>query len=93
MAKPSAKPTDVSNKKCRRSSYGPAYPAYSLAVAIATRRCNVCDQPEERVFEDSYTGTEICLDCLSQMLNDITNSPVTDGDNLPELIREMNEEE
>lgn len=48
--------------------------------------CEACMAFEERVFTDSWTGKELCLDCLGQILDDITNSPCSEGDNLIQLM-------
>ena len=50
--------------------------------------CDACGFSEERVFTDSYTGMALCLDCLGKVFNGTTNSPASDTDNLPELLRE-----
>ena len=53
--------------------------------------CDKCGSPEERVFEDSWTGKSLCLTCLGEIWGLITNSPATEGDNLDELLEGVNE--
>lgn len=48
--------------------------------------CNVCGCLEERVFTDSWTGQELCAACLGTIIDDVTNSPCTEGDNLEKLL-------
>lgn len=50
--------------------------------------CDNCGVPEERVFQDSWTGKEFCLQCLGEVWDRVTNSPFTEGDNLEELMAE-----
>lgn len=58
--------------------------------------CNACLSLEERTFTDSWTGKEFCASCLAEIINEVTNSPCSEGDNLFQLMREhdmMDEEE
>lgn len=48
--------------------------------------CDACGCQEERVFTDSWTGKELCAACLGTIINDVTNSPCTEGDNLEKLL-------
>jgi len=50
------------------------------------RTCEKCYGSEERVFRDSYTGKELCLQCLAPIIEWVTNSPATEGDNLERLL-------
>ena len=50
------------------------------------RTCEHCYGTEERTFRDSYTGKELCLQCLSPIIDNLTNSPASEGDNLDELL-------
>jgi hypothetical protein len=50
--------------------------------------CQVCGALEERVFEDSWTGLELCNMCLSEVINDVTMSPASEGDNLIPLLKD-----
>jgi hypothetical protein len=52
------------------------------------RVCDNCDGLEERVFTDSWTGQELCIECLAPVINQITMSPQSDKDNLKRLLRE-----
>lgn len=45
--------------------------------------CQWCKNVEERVFQDSWTGMELCLQCLGRVADYVTNSPSSEGDNLP----------
>lgn len=55
---------------------------------VFLRTCDNCQQPEERTFTDSWTGKELCIECLAPVINQITLSPAEDPDNLPRLLRE-----
>lgn len=44
--------------------------------------CEVCGATEERIFTDSFSGKEFCIECLSKVLTKLTNSPGSEGDNL-----------
>lgn len=55
---------------------------------IALRQCEVCENVEERVFTDSWTGKEMCIFCLAPIAERITSSPASEGDNLKKLIRD-----
>jgi hypothetical protein len=48
--------------------------------------CNACGALEERVFTDSWTGKELCAACLGSIINEVTNSPCSEGDNFIELM-------
>lgn len=50
--------------------------------------CDGCLASEERVFTDSWTGKELCASCLSEIIDEVTNSPGTEGDNLIRLMKE-----
>ncbi|AIS73748.1 hypothetical protein SEA_PANAMAXUS_73 [Mycobacterium phage Panamaxus] len=50
------------------------------------KECDNCDNAEERVFVDSWTGLELCNTCLAVVINDVTFSPYTEGDNLKKLL-------
>jgi hypothetical protein len=50
--------------------------------------CNACGALEERVFTDSWTGRELCAECLGTIINEVTNSPCSEGDNLDKLLVE-----
>lgn len=64
----------------------------SALVALFMRDCAACGASEERVFEDSWTGTELCLPCLMQIGDRLTMSPGSEGDNMDALIDEINDE-
>lgn len=57
------------------------------------RKCQACGSPEERVFTDSYTGVELCLGCLSEVANYVTFSPMSEGDNLKQVLKEYTDYE
>lgn len=48
--------------------------------------CDWCDGYEERVFTDSTTGMDLCLECLSKTAPHITMSPSETGDNLRDAL-------
>ena len=48
--------------------------------------CMACGFAEERTFTDSYTGIELCLSCLGKVVNQTTNSPASEGDNLTDVL-------
>lgn len=50
--------------------------------------CAGCFALEERVFTDSWTGKELCASCLSEIIDEVTNSPASEGDNLIKLMIE-----
>lgn len=56
-------------------------------------KCDNCGSPEERLFEDTWTGKSLCLLCLGSIWDRITNSPATEGDNLKALLKELEEDE
>lgn len=60
----------------------------NVPVILFVRTCDACAMTEERVFTDSWTGKELCLDCLLKVAPHLTNSPGTEGDNLEKLLRE-----
>lgn len=51
--------------------------------------CDGCLASEERVFVDSWTGKELCASCLSEIIDEVTNSPCSEGDNLIRLMVEV----
>lgn len=50
--------------------------------------CEACEATVERVFTDNWTGKELCLDCLSEVVGEVNMSPGYDGDNLLSLLLE-----
>lgn len=50
-------------------------------------RCDNCKNDEERAFTDTWTGTKLCLQCLSDVAPYVTNSPASEGDNLKDELR------
>lgn len=54
---------------------------------VFLRECENCGASEERTFTDSWTGLELCLQCLAPVIGYVTNSPASEGrDNLKKLI-------
>jgi hypothetical protein len=49
--------------------------------------CNACDGSETRLFTDSWTGLELCTECLTAVLPRVTMSPEEEGDNLKGELR------
>lgn len=65
-------------------------------MIVLLSKCDACGVLEERTFRDSWTGKELCPECLSEVLNEVTCSPATEGDNFIELLVEkglLDEEE
>jgi hypothetical protein len=60
---------------------------------ILTEHCDVCDSNyHERVYRDSWTGLEMCLECLydhPELIGGVTCSPQDEGDNLEQLVAEI----
>lgn len=55
-------------------------------VFLFLHECDACGSLEERVFTDNWTGKELCIECLSPVINYVTNSPGSDGDNFIKLL-------
>lgn len=49
--------------------------------------CAACGDSVQRIFTDSYTGTQLCLHCLQAVAPEITDSPATEPDSLKSIIR------
>lgn len=52
------------------------------------RTCENCGNHEERVFVDSWTGKELCIICLASIINAVTMSPASGGDNLEQQLKD-----
>jgi hypothetical protein len=61
----------------------------SLASLISNHHCTCCGANEERVFVDTWTAEELCLECIGQVWNETTNSPASEGDNLKKLLKPL----
>lgn len=48
--------------------------------------CDVCGQIEERLWVDTWTGLQACMGCLGPVIDRITNSPASEGDNIEKLL-------
>ena len=59
------------------------------ATMIFFEKCNHCEAIEERVFVDSWTGTQLCLYCVGKVCDYVTNSPASEGDNLREELSKL----
>lgn len=57
-------------------------------LPLFMEECEACGALEERVFNDSWTGVELCAGCLGEVINNVTNSPCSEGDNLHHLLNE-----
>lgn len=55
-------------------------------MPLFLEECAACGALEERVFTDSWTGMELCTNCLSYVIDYVMNSPCSDGDNLKQLL-------
>lgn len=52
------------------------------------KECQWCGGVESRLFTDSWTGLELCIDCLSKSVDHITFSPEDEGDNIEDALRQ-----
>lgn len=53
---------------------------------VFLHECDWCKTDEERLFNDSWSGMELCLRCLGTVADYVTNSPASEGDNLAEML-------
>ena len=53
------------------------------------RECSNCSSFEERIFIDSWTGKELCIPCVYDIIGRVSISPLSDGDNLESLLDTM----
>lgn len=60
-----------------------------ITKMIARHECSHCGSTEERIFTDSWSGAELCLECLTGIAQDLTNSPASEGDNIEELLEAL----
>lgn len=51
-----------------------------MITTLFLKECNHCGGLETRLFIDSWTGTEVCIDCLSQVIDNVTMSPEDEED-------------
>lgn len=56
-------------------------------VVLFLKKCESCGAVEERVFEDSWTRLELCLLCVGGVIDQVTMSPASEGDNLIAKLR------
>ena len=52
-------------------------------------KCDLCGGEEERMLQDTWTGKNICLDCVGQIWDKLTNSPASERDNLQRLAKDL----
>lgn len=52
-----------------------------MNAKMFSRKCDWCENVEERVWTDSWTGTDLCIECLLLALPALTFSP-SEGDTL-----------
>ena len=64
-----------------------------IPAILFLRDCEHCGRSEERVFVDSWTGKELCVECLAPIINQLALSPATEGDNIDELLNEGDTDE
>lgn len=57
-------------------------------LVLFMEECGACGALEERTFTDSWTGKELCAACLGEIIDEVTNSPASEGDNLVRLLIE-----
>ena len=55
---------------------------------VFLHECDACGVSVERALTDNWSGKELCLDCLSQVISEVNMSPSYDGDNLLSLLIE-----
>lgn len=60
-------------------------------MLVILRDCDNCGRSEERLFTDTWTGKELCVECLVPILNHVALSPASEGDNLVKLLAETGE--
>jgi hypothetical protein len=48
--------------------------------------CDHCGGCETRLLTDSWTGMELCFECVIDVLPFVTMSPEEEGDNLKALL-------
>lgn len=51
--------------------------------------CQGCESTVERIFTDSWSGKELCVECLEQILPNLLLSPASDRDNMEELVKQL----
>lgn len=51
------------------------------------KECDACGGLETRLYTDSWTGLELCTECLIKVLPTTTMSPEEEGDNLKSELR------
>lgn len=61
----------------------------SKLIMLLSHECEGCGGLEERVFTDSWSGKELCPGCLHKIVGKLTMSPASEGDNLLELMDEL----
>jgi hypothetical protein len=54
---------------------------------LLLKSCDACDGSETRLYTDSWTGLELCTECLIAVLPSVTMSPEEEGDNLKAELR------
>lgn len=57
-------------------------------MLVFLQECDVCEMLEERTFRDNWTGLELCAECLSEVIDETSMSPASEGDNLIELLKD-----
>ena len=55
---------------------------------LLLKSCDACNSSETRLYTDSWTGLELCTDCLIAVLPSVTMSPEEDDDNLKKELRD-----
>lgn len=57
-----------------------------MSLVLFLEECDACGAIEERAFTDTWTGKQLCAACLGYVLDYVTNSPASEGDNLIQLL-------
>ncbi len=55
---------------------------------LLLKNCDSCDGIETRLYTDSWTGLELCTECLIAVLPNVTMSPEEEADNLKKELRD-----
>ena len=56
-------------------------------MSLLLKECEACGGCETRLYTDSWTGLELCTECLIAVLPRVTMSPEEEGDNLKKELR------
>lgn len=57
---------------------------------VPLKECDHCGGLETRLFTDSWTGLELCIMCLSEVIDNVTMSPEDEEDGPAGLRNALN---